>query len=747
MSRAAYLLLAGVLLAACGDDGNTHGDAPPPTGSDASIDPICAVHPATFVRQAFLAIAGRRPLSQAETDVYVDLYTAAAGSGADPKETVARALMARPEFAERWIDVTMDALHVQRTDVQNESACWMTGLRTTTDPMLATAVRDQAATGAGDGHGKWSLVDLARSSLALDDLTPIYRAQLFSLVAHPIPAANVDPVEAELARREDFGTTFDAGYLHRDIVCLGCHTSEHSVTDSDDPALDRFWPVPGAPEAAVYGDATGVSPGRAHAAFRVDGFLSDGSHGNRPWGWDDGCGLFNAPASLANDPAGLDAKLASITGEKATVYDLERVLARGFASLEASGPPTAQTPLTDPDAALAWLVTMKMAEDVWKEATGTPLTIANYFPRNQASSDQLTALASTLVTHHYSLQALLVAVVTSEFYDLPAPEAGCGSGAYPLPNVFDPWVIADPDEALRHNGAGDSIQPVPPRALVTATNAALGWGAPPDATRFPDYGEGCEDTTCGDMKQFCQQFGACCVTEQAVCVDHGQDPTAELAFERGVGMFLRNSERGFSGLDFQGRLAWEDRYGACGKPAWVTTDAIDDLVAAGAADPTATARDVVAALKDRLVGEPAIDAGAETAALTAVVGSLEGPASGVTVPAARQVCAALLASPQFLLRGMAGRGGDRPKLTPASASYAAACAELAAHGLGAGGAGVTCDTGKVVLGAAAPRPPRVRTVPVGVPHGLGRPRGKPPARRPAPLATPGPMRHVPRHAN
>ena len=35
----------------------------------------------------------------------------------------------------------------------------------------------------------------------------------------------------ELARRADFGETFDSGFLHRNNVCLGCHNSERSVTE------------------------------------------------------------------------------------------------------------------------------------------------------------------------------------------------------------------------------------------------------------------------------------------------------------------------------------------------------------------------------------------------------------------------------------------------------------------------------------------------------------------------------------
>src|SRR5205085_12107261 len=145
------------------------------------------------------------------------------------------------------------------------------------------AIRDKAASTTGDGTS-FTMLDLARSSLALDDLTPIYRAQLFSLVSRPIPAANVGAVQAELARREDFGSTFDASYLHRDVVCLGCHSSDMSVTDSDDPIADRHWPVPGSPEKAVYGATlTTLDSQKAHAPFRVDSFVDNGS--TRPWGW------------------------------------------------------------------------------------------------------------------------------------------------------------------------------------------------------------------------------------------------------------------------------------------------------------------------------------------------------------------------------------------------------------------------------------------------------------------------------
>jgi len=723
----------------CSGDAETPTDANVDAPDDAATDrrtfDQCDGDAASFARQSFLALTGRRPRGQAEVDAYADLYRQAALQGRDAPDLVARAIMNRPEFAERWIDFVMDALHVQRLDIQTEVDCWGEALRTTATPALAAGVRDKPALQSADGAA-FTMLDLARSAIALDDLTPIYRGQLFSLASHPIPAANVGIVEAELARRADFGATFDASYTHRDTVCLGCHNSESAVTDADDPTFDRHWPVPGNPEKAVYGQATGVVAERAHAVFRVRDLLNNTSGATRPWGWTAQCGAWNAPGGIADDPAGIDAKLGSISGLRATVFDLDAALQRGFGALRTSGAPTAA--IADPDAALAWLVTLKITEDVWRQATGTQLTIANYFPRNQAASELLHALARRFVASGFSLKALLVAIVSSDYWNRIAPDGSCGEAPYSYPNVFDPWVTSDADPARRKNGPGDAVTSVDGRTLITAAAGALEWPAPPLAPRFPDYGEpSCASNTCAQLQSKCN-VGSCCTTYQAACVMNGLLPSEELPFERGVGLFLRNSERGFRGLDFQARLSWEDRYGACTRPRWVAQDFVDRLAAAGAATPAATARDAVAALKDRVIGEPEIEPGPEAAALAALVGDLAGPASGVSADALRRVCGALLGSPQFLLQGIAGRGGPRPLLTPTTASYDAVCAELATGGIGTPGLVVTCADGKLALaaGRAAPAPPPAATGPAAPPTVRAPVRRSPPA--PDPRRIPAP---------
>lgn len=693
MSPRAFTLA--VLLAAglapqgctCGNDADlTDGGGDPPTFDQ------CDADPPAFVRHAFLALDGHRPRSQDEVDVYTDLYEQAEALESDPREVVARAIMSRPEFAERWIDVAMDALHVQRTDIQSEVDCWNKSLRSTVTPALATAVRDQAATQSGDGTGTWTMLDLAHSAIALDDLTPVYRAQLFSMVAHPIPAANVPDIEAELARREDFGSTFDASYLHRDVVCLGCHTSETSVTDNDDPALDRHWPVAGAPERAVYGNPMGLDSAAVHAAFRVDRFVVMNGSG-RPWGWTSSCGRFANPATIGDDIAGVQGKLGSVTGMRSTVYDLEQALARGFTALRGTGVADGET-IADPDKALAWLVTLKMTEDVWRAATGTNLTIANYFPRNAAARDVLYSLANRYAQSGYSLKALLVAIVSSDYFARLAPDAGCGESPYTYPNVFDPWVTADSDPARRKNGPGDAVTAIDARTLMGSLAFALEWSAQPGGNRFPDFGEGCTGSgsmTCQQLNANCNQFQQCCTSYQVACQMNGVFPAIETPFQQSVGTFLRNSERGFRGLDFQARLAWEDRYGACARPGWVGGDFIDDLVGRGVANPQTKVGDVISALKDRLINEPAIEPGAETEALVAIVGPLDASATAATVDGVRRVCGALVVSPQFLLQGIAGRGGERPILTPGNASYASICADVATRGID--GHTITCGTG------------------------------------------------------
>ena len=78
MKRLALIM---VVLAACGTDHRKTGD-----DDDTNDVPFteCDGDPPSFVRQSFLSFAGMRPRSQAEVDVYVDLYNAVKTAGGNP---------------------------------------------------------------------------------------------------------------------------------------------------------------------------------------------------------------------------------------------------------------------------------------------------------------------------------------------------------------------------------------------------------------------------------------------------------------------------------------------------------------------------------------------------------------------------------------------------------------------------------------------------------------------------------------
>jgi hypothetical protein len=725
-----------VLVALAAGCGGADDDSAPPAPDAGVPFTECDGTDQAFVRQATLALLGRRPRSQAEVQVHADLMAQARALGdsmdgesmdagppdtpaLDPREVVARALLDDPGYVDRWTEHVMDALKVPRIEDQSQRTCYGASARAPErgidDGSLALAVRGGAARTGGDERGRFTLLDLLRSALHLDDLSVVYRAHLYALVTRPIPAANVPPIEAELARREDFGLLFDATYLNRDLVCLGCHNSEASVTFHPDPALNRHWPVPGLFETAIYGDAYGIATERAHAPFRYTGLVVDPSGENGeailPWGWDRSCGAFD-PDGIEADPAGVDGKLASLSGELLTVFDLEEALARGFASLADGGLATDESgTIADPDAAMAYLVAAAIVEGVWREVIGTPLTIANYFPRNQVARDLLAELTSEFIANRYSLRELLVDIVTSDYFNRLPPEAGCGTGPYNMPALYDPWVTSDPDPARRENGAGDAVAALSPRVLLRAAHDALEWPRP-FYYAFPEESPAiqiCSETyTCQEMASACEVDGTCCDAYELECTGPTGDqpaPDQLRAFERGIGIFLKHGEKGFRGLDFQARLVFEDAFGACANPA-APADFVADLVARAQASPDATIGDLVAALKDRLIGQARISHRIEASGVSELAAIEELFDAEVSTAVSdvdaleaksRALCGVLLSSPLFLLGGIAAPDSAYiPTLTPEPASYRSICANLAERGL-SGALILTCSDSALSL--------------------------------------------------
>lgn len=656
-----------------------------------------------WVRKALAAVMGRRAASQAEVNVYVDLIASVdaldgvTGGGptlppdAPLKHSRRVALEAmrkhtdaagKNEYRRHFLDVVRDALRVQRLEAgqnggQANAGCY-DGSKRPDDPSLAELIRDAAPDSPGDG-AKFTMRDVISSSLALDDLSPVYVANVIAMLQYSYDGANADPLKLELARRSDFGAWFDAVYLHRDGVCLQCHNSENSVTFSPDPTKNRFFPLPGHLDAALFDSSQGNAPkalasvpgapewdgiSREHAVLRFDGVISANNATQVPWGWDPSCGTIVPRAKIPADPALVDAKLGVITGNKATAWDVTDSLARGFAKLRDHGlKKAADGSVADADEAFAYLVSSNVVELVWKEIVGTPLTIANYFPRNAAARDQLAHLVDGFVASGFSPSKLLELITASPAFNIRAPDAGCGGAPYAMPAIYDPWVIAEEDPARRGNSLGDGVAPLSSRSLLRTTYRALGWAVEPPS------------------------FFA--------------DPNAESDFQGEVGLFMKNSEPGFRGFDFQARLSWEDRFATCEKPGSLP-DYVDELllfangngshgskkIVDGVHD--AKARDVVAALKDRLVGDARIDEKAERPALEAVLGvSLDAPSTKVSPAGLRRVCGALVSSPQFLLGGLVPQdAATLPKLLPPAFGYTTTCNGIATAGLD--GLSVSC---------------------------------------------------------
>ncbi len=720
----------------------------------------CAQEDAAFVREAMLALVGRRPLSENETTTAVRFIEQVDrqrnSSELSGRRVWARGLMRTPAFRDHYQEIILDALRTPRIGFQHLYECYGERLLDDESASLAQHVRDNPAlTGFGTA---FSFLDLLRSSLVLDDLSPIYRAHLFAMISKPNVCPNVPPVEQELSLRQEVGHIFEAAYTNRDQVCLACHNSEQSVTYDPLPERNRHFAIDAFLEQSVFGSSAGVPERQTHAVFRIDGFLVDRfinedipvcdsfldafcergqstptcedssvpqcfaggtptctsragevyaecistSSAATPWGADSSCMSFTEVTS--DDPAGIQASLASISGKRTSILDLEQAIARGVVQLKTQGLVLDEQKVPkDADAALAYLVALNITDTMWRELTGSPLTITTGFSRTQATHDMLKALTDNFLAHDFSLQTLVLDILETPYFNERAPVESCAS-AFNLPSIFNVWVRSEPEPEHRGNSAADGVHPLSARTLISATNAALDWPMASNA-RFPEsckvektceeLERACRDSArccgrlyfeclrspdpscvdldeCRPLQQSCDDSGECCIEAALVCSEGIDNPEAQ--FQRSTGVFMRMSEQGFRGLDPSGRLSWEERYGACRKPDGVESDALDQIFS-GASQANASLEDVVLAMKDRLVAEAQLD-DLEREAIEALLGALlsEQFNEGHEVKL-RLWCGALLSSPQHLLTGLATRGGKPPMLGP---SLASTCVELKA---------------------------------------------------------------------
>jgi hypothetical protein len=714
-----------------------------------------------FVRRAIQGVLGRHAYSQAEVNLYTDLLAEVdALDGVDPEElpaqpgkplrhgrkVVMQALFQNPEYLSNWDELYRDIMRVQRVDVYSNTACYSARTRPDADAVAKFIRENPAETFAGDGGSAPTMADVIAGSLMLDDITPMYTANLFGMLVKTYDGANGTPIESEIGRRQDFGAWFDGAYLNRDPVCLTCHNSEFSVTQTADPATNRHYPIPALLEKALLGYSTGAPVSGSfdagdimHAGLKFARFVStctgtpnqatvdaavaagqippdmcppganalsnyrtcttasslgprdivclstvQQSRSARPWGMATGCGQFMDPSAVPADLAGVNGRFASASGLRMTAWDTSRALRNGFEKLrtEGLGADPVTWEVSDPDKAFAYMTTMNIVEKVWKEITGTGLTITTYFPRNAAARDQLQRLTDTFIASGYSHKALLEEIFASPYLNLAPPDSECWENAYALPRIFDPWVTGDADPVRRNNSVGDGALMLSARTAARSSYGALGWRLSAWGSSFPNQ-SGAIETSLTIIPA---------VTGVSAAVTTGP---LERQFQNETGYFNKTTDLGFRGFDFQARLGFEDRFGQCQKlfPFQKRADAIDDVLDNAKNAGTATVKDAVDVLADRLFGST-LYTPAEQAAIEKLMGTtFDADASTLTETAYRKVCGAMVTAPQNLMSLVAVVPPDAtevPKLTPAGSTYERSCLVLSEATL-PDGLKVTCN--------------------------------------------------------
>jgi hypothetical protein len=566
--------------------------------------------------------------------------------------------MEEPDFIYTWTPFLADLLYINRIGARFNDSCSQDGLLFGLSsqggeptPMLAQYIRDHAALDA-PYDAEWTIRDVLMSSLALDDLSPAFRAQLFARQASRLIDFYKD--SSELAWRRIYAVLFARTYLGRRLECLTCHNSEWSVTDNPDPALDRFFPLPGHVERSLFGSSAGRAFTDLDAFFRLGGsfavnFLPEGpvsfyeyGAGVSPWGMAARCGQFIHPMDVEPDPLNMRAYLGADLGDRTTVFDLEAILRAGFDGLRGQPTlPVGPDGSVSPELAMVWMLASHVSDEVWRRITGSSLTAHHDFPRTQEQQQVLLEMTERFIQSGYSLRELIVFTVMHPTFNAATP-SDCALEPHVFRKLFNPWIVDDEDPTREINSAGELVVRAPSRSLVSAAAYAMDWrlerngwgGVDFNSSSFndPDF-----------LADFESNFYAMTIAGRQFEIDHGA--------------FVMDGETGFRGANFRESLAWEERFGACEDPSYDSVfgernDYIDTMLIEHSA---ASFLDLALSLKDRLLGAPVLDA-EEQAWLEAVAGNSFDDLSESSVEekdqALRRLCAVWLASPQFQLDGL-----------------------------------------------------------------------------------------------
>jgi hypothetical protein len=647
---------------------------------------------------------GRLPRGQGEASLLRDALQA--GSPAD----LMMALTRGDAYRDRWRSALYDVLGVDRIGPRSRPDCFREETPAALSSDLARFVRD--AEPDQTAFGAPTMADLVDSALRLDDLSPILRANLFVELAND--EVEPDDLEAPGFRRVR-ANDFTARVLGRTAVCLSCHSSEFSVTDSADPALDRHAPHDAAVDTVVFGDLDTLSSSDFEIVFRRRGVLASMMHAwegegpadgcaprglevpgcegcaceeavcellevccRREWdgfcaqlcmesgtgctspslpdyqpipwltpfGLSSACGLFAAPEAVEPDSLDPGGFLGGPLSAEGSMWEFERTLHAALESVRGRPLPVGEG--LSAEEALGSLVALRLADAVWTVATGAPLTVPHGFPRNPSQRDVLSRLADALTRSGWSLRALLAAVAEEEAFS-PARPPG---PAYRIAPVWNPWSREAEEPSEAGNDVGDRVHPWGARERQNAAHLALEW---PPMLRFPTA----DQTETFDVRRL-----------------------------EDLGAFVGDGAPGFTAVDVQSALAWEEFVSRCRPPDTVgpleercsfdevncPRDFVDDLAEAAQGAPW---RDAVGALRSRLLRDANSSGDAEDEALSALMGvGLDEAVTGAGP--LRRACAAMLNAPAFTHWLPRTSAGGPPLVVP-GARPSALCARLEAE--------------------------------------------------------------------
>lgn len=303
---------------------------------------------ASFAREVIPLLLGRRPYGVDEVEVVADIAELYG------RDTAIHMLMKDEAYIDHWAEILVDLLQIQREPsggiaVAQDDSCWGEPTRDEADPSIAEWIRDHAPGDAGVPTPAWNMTDLLHSAIALDDLSPLYRANLFTMSMRR-QGSNDD-------KREEIATHFLQTYINRDVACLRCHNPTYSASNKLDGGGNivwrRTWTIPGHPEKALFGnylDAIAANS-RLHYVMREDVRQpSVNGMGTRPWGMSNECvtdtnssqpsnnGVLThtgfKTAGSSNYPAAGFGSLDGSVNPKVSVWELEDSLRQGVIDLQ-----------------------------------------------------------------------------------------------------------------------------------------------------------------------------------------------------------------------------------------------------------------------------------------------------------------------------------------------------------------------------------------------------------------------------